>query len=105
MQWLLVLTPGRPDLLTSGPTEAEIAAVGRHFAYWQGLVEAGVALVVGRTQTTGPDTLGLAIFRAETEAEAQEIAKIDPGIVAGVFHFRVMPYQVALLGDPSPFRP
>jgi len=104
-QWLLVVRLTRPDMLTSGPTENEMNSVGRHFAYWQDLTEKGSALVVGRTQTTDPDTMGLAIFLSESEETASEIANQDPAVMDGVFTAKVFPYFVALLGDPEPFRP
>ena len=105
MQWLFVVTPSRPEMLTEGPTSDEGAAVGRHFEYWRGLVENGQGLMVGRTQTSSPDTMGLAVFRSDTEAEARKIAEEDPAVQAGVFLMRLYPYHVALLGEPGPFRP
>jgi len=104
-QWLFVVRPTRADMLTSGPSDAEASSVGKHFAYWQRLVADEVALVVGRTQTTGPDTMGLAIFRAETEEEASKIAAEDPAVIDGVFSMSLHPYFVAILGSPEPFRP
>ena len=104
-QWLFVVRLTRPDMLTSGPTESEMQSVGNHFAYWKSLTQKGVALVVGRTQTTGADTMGLAIFQAADEAAALEIAALDPAVVDGVFSSNVYPYYVALLGDPTPFSP
>jgi uncharacterized protein YciI len=79
--------------------------VGRHFAYWGQLCKEGTALVVGRTQTTGPETMGIAIFRATDAAAARKIAEADPAVVDGVFKMELQPYFVALLGDPEPFRP
>jgi uncharacterized protein YciI len=105
MQWLLVLNLTRPEMLTAGPTEQEMDSVRRHFAYWQNLTEAGQALVVGRTQTSTPDTMGLAVFKAESEQEATQIADQDPAVIDSVFKARVYPYFVALLGDPEGFRP
>jgi len=92
-------------MLTAGPTQAEGEAVGKHFEYWGGLVQNGTALVVGRTQTTGPETIGLAIYRTPDEESAREVADADPAVAAGVFTMRLYPYHVALLGDPEPFRP
>lgn len=105
MQWLFIVKLNRPDMLKSGPTQAESESVGRHFTYWQKLVEREVALVVGRTQTTDALTIGLAIFRTETEAEARQIAEADPAVTDGVFRMELRPYKVALLGNPAPFKP
>jgi uncharacterized protein YciI len=104
-QWLFRVHPARPDMLTGGMTDAETGLVGEHFAYWKHLTETGVALVVGRTQTTDADTIGLAIFRAENEREAQKIGSNDPAVLGGVFLHQVDRYVVALLGDPGPFKP
>ena len=92
-------------MLSSGPPEAELGSVGRHFQYWKGLVERGTALSVGRTQTSTPDTMGLAVFMAEDEAEASLICEADPAVMDGVFTMRLFPYFIALLGDPAPFQP
>lgn len=105
MQWLFLIRPARPEMLTEGPTPEEIARVGDHFHYWKELTDKGHALVVGRMQTTDPDTLGLAIFRAPDESAARSIAEADPAVANGVFRMELKPYQVALLGDPGPFRP
>lgn len=105
MQWLFIVQPSRADMLTAGPTQAEMEAVGRHFAYWKDLTERGRALVVGRTQTTGPDTMGIAIYLAAEEGEARQIDEGDPAVVDGVFSMRFCPFSVALLGDPKPFTP
>ena len=103
-QWLFVVRPVRPEMLTSGLTSEELDSVRKHFGYWQELTTQEVALVVGRTQTTGPETMGIAIFRAETEAEAQTIASNDPAVIDGVFDMQLLPYAVAILGNPDPFR-
>lgn len=105
MQWLFTVKINRAGMLKNGPTQEEAESVGRHFSYWQNLVEKEVALVVGRTQTTDPLTIGIAIFRTETEGEARQIAEADPAVIDGVFRMELRPYKVALLGNPEPFRP
>jgi uncharacterized protein YciI len=92
-------------MLTEGPTPEEISLIQAHFGYWEGLTEQGVALLVGRTQTTDPQTLGLAAFRARDRPAAQAFAEADPAVSGGVFEMELRPYMVALLGDPEPFRP
>ena len=105
MQWLLILRPVRAEMLTNGPTPEEVRMITEHFSYWQRLVQEGVAFLVGRTQTTDPGTIGLAIFRAEDEEAAALIAQHDPAVAGGVFSFEVRPYAIALLGEPDSFRP
>lgn len=96
-QFLYVLTLTRPDMLTSGPTPEEMETIGRHFAYVSELTERGVMILVGRTQTTGPETMGLAIFEAENEDAARAIMAADPAIVEGVMTGTLYPYKIALM--------
>lgn len=105
MQWLMILRLKRPEMLTGGPTEDEMSHVGAHFMYWKDLTERGIALLVGRTQTTDPETMGLAVFQSSDEASARAIAEADPAVVNGVFAMELRPYFIALLGEPEPFRP
>jgi uncharacterized protein YciI len=104
-QWLFVVIPTRPEMLSAGLTPEERSSVGRHLAYWEALVADGTAFLVGRTQTKTPDTMGLAIFHAADEAAAKTIAEADPAVQDGVFSMRLHPYAIALLGDPTDFRP
>jgi hypothetical protein len=64
--WLNTLHPTRVEMLTAGPTEREQKIVGAHFAYWKEFVAQGTALLVGRTQDAGPQTVGLAVSRRPT---------------------------------------
>ena len=96
-QFLYVLKLTRPGMLTEGPTAAEQATVGRHFAYVQDLTNKGIAILVGRTQTTGPDTMGLCIFEADDEASARAIMDHDPAITDGVMTGTLYPYKIALM--------
>ena len=105
MQWLFTLKLNRLDMLKTGPTTAESDSVGRHFAYWQDLAAREVALVVGRTQTTDPLTIGIAIFQSPTEVEARRIAESDPAVIDGVFRMELKPFKVAILGNPGSFQP
>jgi uncharacterized protein YciI len=102
-QWLYVLHPTRPAMLTSGPTPAEAATIGRHAAHCDGLGKQGVMLMVGRTQTNTPDTIGLAVFLAEDEAAARRIMESDPAIKDGVMSGELFPYRIAF-GNAEGFR-
>ncbi|MGL4810381.1 MAG: YciI family protein [Beijerinckiaceae bacterium] len=99
-QFLYVLRPARPDMLQTGLTERETAAVQAHFAYVQKMTDAGVMFLVGRTQTTGPDTMGLAIFEADDEAAARVIMNNDPALRDGVMTGTLYPYKIALMRTP-----
>ncbi len=96
MEFLYLLTPTRPAMLTDGQTEAESAAVGRHFAYLQQLEAAGSLILAGRTTENTQHTIGLAIFNAKDEAAARAIMLADPAVVAGVMQAELRPYRVAL---------
>jgi uncharacterized protein len=96
--YLYRIQPTRPAMLSESPTAQESEIVGQHFAYLQKLTEQGTVLLAGRTLNTDPSSFGIIIFRAETEAEAQEIMQNDPAVVQGVMHAELFPYQIALHG-------
>lgn len=96
---LVILRPARAELISEGPTEAESEIVGRHFHYYQKLVNDGVALLVGRTQDNSANTLGLAILKAADLESAWRIAEFDPAVREGVMTLEVRPYSIALFGD------
>lgn len=111
-QFLYRLTLTRAALLTEGPSEDEQRILGEHFDYLQKLTEESVMILVGRTQTTGPETFGLAIFEAENETQARAVMEADPAIAQGLMRAELFPYQVALMREipgsdksaPSPSR-
>ncbi|WP_342360961.1 YciI family protein [Terrarubrum flagellatum] len=96
-QFLYVVKATRPEMLISGPTPEEQAIVGRHFAYLKDLTDKGVVVLVGRTQTTGPETMGLCIYEAADEAAARVIMDNDPAILGGVMTGTLYPYKIALM--------
>ena len=95
-QFIYTLKVARLGQLTEGPTAEEQAIVGRHFAYLQDLTEKGVAILVGRTQTAGADTLGIVIFQAASEVEAREIMANDPAVKNGVMTAKLFPFRISL---------
>lgn len=97
-QYLYIVRPTRLAMLTEGPTEAEMTALGGHFAYLQNLVAEGTVILFGRTQNNDEKTMGLAIYEAADDAAAQRILDNDPAVVHGVFTGEVFPYQIAGLG-------
>jgi uncharacterized protein YciI len=86
----------RGDLLRTGPTEAEQAVVAEHFAYLQDLNAQGVIILVGRTLNTDENTMGLAIFRAESEDAARQIMNADPAVKKSLM--TLYPFKVSLGG-------
>jgi uncharacterized protein YciI len=101
-EYLYLIRPTRPEMLSAGPTPAEQELIGQHFAYLQDLTARGVVILAGRTQTTGPDSFGIIIFSAPDEAAAQDIVANDPAVRQGVMHATLYPYRIALLqGRPE----
>jgi uncharacterized protein YciI len=86
----------RGDMLRTGPTDAEQAVVAEHFAYLQGLNTQGVIILVGRTLTVDENTMGLTIFRAESEDAARQIMDGDPAVKKGVMTATLYPFKVIL---------
>jgi uncharacterized protein YciI len=95
-QFIYILRLVDPTMLARGPTAAENAIVGRHFAHLQKLTQEGVMILVGRTQTTDPGTMGIAIFEAADERAAEAIMRSDPAIAEGLMTGELRPFQVAL---------
>ena len=99
--WLYRVRPSRPAMLTEGPTPAEQEAVGRHFAYLQGLCRAGVMHLAGRTLNGDEEGFGICLFSAGSEEEARRVMEGDPAVIAGVMSAQLFPYRVALLNTAS----
>jgi uncharacterized protein YciI len=55
-------------------------------------------VLVGRTLNTDSSTFGIAIFKANSKAEAQAIMDNDPAVQKGVMRSEVYPFRIALLG-------
>lgn len=93
-------------MLDSGPTAAEAATIDRHAAYLNDLVERGVALVAGRTLTTGRNAQGIVIIRAGSDADARAVMETDPAVADRVMIAEIFPYRVAFVtGEPSTWLP
>lgn len=92
--WIYIVRLVRADLLQTGPTEAERGTLGRHRAFIEDLAAKGVMIFVGRTNTTGPETIGLGVFTADDEASARKIAEEDPAISEGLMTFELYPFLV-----------
>ncbi|HSZ60835.1 MAG TPA: YciI family protein [Terriglobales bacterium] len=95
-EFLYKLQLVRGDMLRTGPTAAEQSVVAEHFAYLQNLQAQGKVIFVGRTLTTDDDTMGLAVFRAESEDAARRIMSEDPVVKKGVMTATLYPFKVIL---------
>ena len=77
-------------------TDADNAAVSRHFAQLKEAAASGRVILAGRTLEPGDRTFGLVIFEAPDEADARKFMESDPAVVAGVMTATLHPYAVAL---------
>lgn len=88
------ILPGRADFAAT-LTEAEMATMGAHFAYLQGLQAEGRLHFVGRTEN---GDWGLVVFDAGDEAEAQRIAGADPAVASGLVAVEVHAFRIVPMG-------
>ena len=79
-------------------TDADHAAIGRHFAYLQAAAERGQLILAGRTAEPLDRTAGLAIFEAADEAAARTFMASDPALAEKIMTTELHPYRVAVLG-------
>lgn len=77
-------------------TEEELA-VERHFERLERLLEEGVLVMAGRTQTMDEKTFGIVIIETGTREEAQALMESDPAVAEGVMTAELFPYKVALM--------
>lgn len=96
--YLYRIQPVRPEMLVIGPTPDEERIVGDHFAYLQRLTEESVVFLAGRTLTTDQASFGIIIFKADTDAAAQEIVQADPAVQQRVMRAELFPFRISLLG-------
>jgi uncharacterized protein YciI len=97
--YLLVLRPTRPAMLSEGPTPEEIEAVEAHFLYAQSLVRSGKMLLAGRTHGEAGATIGIIVFHAENDEDAIAMIDQDPVIAKGVMTAEIQPFQIALFSE------
>lgn len=105
-EFVYILRPTRRDMLRSGPTAQEAAAIASHFAYLQGHCRLGSVVLAGRTTTDDEHTFGVCVFRAESAAAAEKFMHADPAVAAGVMSAELSPFRIALLAsDTHPSQP
>lgn len=66
-----------------------------HYQYLVGLKEQGNVLLAGRTQED--ESIGLIVFEAVNDEDAQAIVDADPSVQAGVMNATLHPYRVAIM--------
>ncbi len=103
LQFLYTIQPNRPEMLTQGSTSDEERIISEHFDYLKGLNEQEILILAGRTQNTDPSSFGIVIFRAPSEAAAQQVVDNDPAVSQGVMRAELYPYRVALITEHREF--
>jgi uncharacterized protein YciI len=96
-EFVCFLRPTRPDMLVTGLTGEEASAVDDHGAYLDGLAAEGSIILYGRTQRNDESAVGLVIFEADSEDEANRLVDADPVVQRGVMTAQVLPYRVAYI--------
>ena len=97
--FIYVLRLTRTEMITEGPTPEELKTTHDHFNYLRDLRNQGTVLHAGRTTPVGDRTFGIVILKAESEAEANQIANEDPAVKNKVMTAELYPYRVALVGE------
>jgi uncharacterized protein YciI len=77
-------------------TDADNAAVSRHFGHLKQATAGGRVILAGRTTEPGDKTIGLVIFEAAGEDDARRFMESDPAVVAGIMTATLHPYAIAL---------
>ncbi len=93
--FLYKLIPPRPTF-AEDQTPEEAAIMEEHGAYWDQLLERGVAVVFGPVAEPS-GVWGLAVVEAEDAEEVHEIRRNDPAVRSGVATAEVHPMLMALL--------
>lgn len=93
--YVYLLKPARPEMVTAGPNEREKAVLSEHGAYLTRLTQDGTLYLAGRTQEA--DAIGIAIFRASSDQEAKKIMNGDPAVAKGIMTATLHPFRVAFL--------
>ena len=73
------------------PAEAEV--MERHVAYWQDLLNRGVALAFGPVLHP-EDPWGLGLLDLDDEQAAEAIGEGDPAVQSGTCTYEVVPMQL-----------
>ena len=99
--YLYRLRPTRFEMLVTGQTSEEAECISQHFKHLQHLTEQGIVILAGRTLTVDEDGMGIVIFQANSDEEAQAIMNNDPAVRHGVMCAKLFPYRVALISEAN----
>ncbi len=93
---ILTLTEKYQDEKNWGKDEQAI--VGAHFQRLVQMKNEGVIVLAGRTQlpTNSADMMGLVIFYAKDDKEANDFMMNDPAVKNHIMNAKVLPYGIAV---------
>ena len=96
--WLGVLTLPEKYKDEKNWTKDDQAIVGEHFQRLMKKKEEGIIVLAGRTELPldNSDMMGLVIFYAKDEKEAQQFMNDDPCVKAKIMLAKVHPYGLAV---------
>jgi uncharacterized protein YciI len=97
LEFLYMIQPTQPDMLSVGLTAEETNIMSDHFNYLKDLTEKGVVVLAGRTLNTDSSTFGIVIFKADSDSSARKIVESDPAVKHGLMRAELFPYRVALI--------
>ena len=99
LQFIYQFDPIRPELVTDPDAwmEEDLQIGQEHFGFLKKATEAGILLLVGRSQD-GIDP-AIVIFEAESEAAAREFMENDPFIAGGLMRGSLHSFRAALVRD------
>jgi uncharacterized protein YciI len=97
-QWLGILTLAEKYKDAKNWSKEDEAITGAHFQRLLQKKTEGVVLLAGRTQLELDDAgmMGLVIFYAKDEKEANEFMQNDPAVKNKIMLAKVVPYAVAV---------
>jgi uncharacterized protein YciI len=99
MAWFLyhlTLTESFED--TANWSEDDAAMISRHADFLDALGREGRLVFAGRTDFAPghPDLFGIALIRADSLGEAEELMAPDPAVLAGIQSARVLPFTLPI---------
>jgi uncharacterized protein len=97
-QWLGILTLADKYKEEKNWTKQDEAITGEHFQRLVKLKNEGLVILAGRTMLELSDAgmMGLVIFYAKDEKEAQQFMQDDPAVKNKIMLAKVVPYSVAV---------
>lgn len=96
--WLGVLTLPEKFQDEKNWTSDDQKIVGEHFQRLVKMKEEGIVMLAGRVELplNNPDMMGLVVFYAKDEKEAQQFMYDDPAVKAKIMLAKVHPYGLAV---------